>query len=45
MISQVGEINKLSSHNAKSVEGIAKASENLSEMTSQLNALLNEYRT
>jgi len=45
MINQVGEINKLSSQNAKSVEGIAKASENLSEMTSQLNALLNEYRT
>lgn len=45
MISQVSEINKLSSHNAKSVEGIAKASDNLSEMTSQLNALLNEYRT
>ncbi len=45
MISQVAEINRLSSHNAKSVEGIAKASDNLSEMTSQLNALLNEYRT
>jgi len=45
MINQVGEINKLSSQNAKSVEGIAKASDNLSEMTSQLNALLNEYRT
>jgi methyl-accepting chemotaxis protein len=45
MINQVEEINKLSSQNAKSVEGIAKASDNLSEMTSQLNSLLNEYRT
>lgn len=45
MINQVEEINKLSSDNAKSVEGIAKASDNLSNMTSQLNALLNEYRT
>jgi len=45
MISQVEKINEISSQNAKSVEGIAKASENLSEMTSQLNALLNEYRT
>ena len=45
MIHQVEEINKLSSQNAKSVEGIAKASDNLSNMTSQLNALLNEYRT
>ena len=45
MISQVSEINKLSSENAKSVEGIAEASDNLSEMTAQLNALLNEYRT
>ena len=45
MISQVDKINEISSQNAKSVEGIAKASENLSEMTSQLNALLNEYRT
>jgi methyl-accepting chemotaxis protein len=45
MISQVSEINKISSQNAKSVEGIADASDNLSEMTAQLNALLNEYRT
>ena len=45
MISQVSEINKISSQNAKSVEGIANASDNLSEMTAQLNALLNEYRT
>ncbi len=45
MISQVSEINKLSAENAKSVEGIAEASDNLSEMTAQLNALLNEYRT
>ncbi|QSZ41719.1 methyl-accepting chemotaxis protein [Sulfurimonas aquatica] len=45
MIQQVERINKLSSENAKSVEGIASASDNLSEMTSQLNALLNEYKT
>ena len=45
MIKQVGQINHLSSENAKSVQGIADASDNLSEMTSQLNALLNEYRT
>jgi methyl-accepting chemotaxis protein len=45
MIQQVENINKLSSENAQSVEGIAKASDNLSEMTSQLNALLNEYKT
>ena len=45
MISQVGEINTLSSQNAKSVDGVAEASDNLSEMTFQLNALLNEYRT
>ena len=45
MISQVSEINQLSSENAKSVQGIADASDNLSEMTAQLNALLNEYRT
>ncbi len=45
MINQVEKINELSSHNASSVEDIAKASDNLSEMTSQLNQLLNEYRT
>ena len=45
MIAQVENINQLSSENTQSVEGITKASDNLSEMTSQLNALLNEYRT
>ena len=45
MINQVEKINELSSHNASSVEDIAKASNNLSDMTSQLNQLLNEYRT
>ena len=45
MISQVEKINKISSENAKSVDGIASDSDNLSEMTAQLNALLNEYRT
>jgi len=45
MIKQVEKINTISSENTKSVEGIASASDNLSEMTSQLNALLNEYRT
>ena len=45
MIQQVENINQLSSQNAKSVKGIASASDNLSEMTAQLNALLNEYKT
>ena len=45
MIKQVENINLLSSENAKSVKGITKASDNLSEMTSELNSLLNEYRT
>ena len=45
MIKQVKRINVISSENAKSVEGIASASDNLSEMTGQLNSLLNEYRT
>ena len=45
MINQVDNINTLSSENAKSVEGITKASDKLSEMTTQLNSLLNEYRT
>ena len=45
MIKQVDRINCLSSENAKSVQGIANASDNLSEMTSQLNGLLNDYKT
>ena len=45
MIKEIENINKLSSQNATSVKGIASASDNLSDMTTQLNALLNEYRT
>jgi methyl-accepting chemotaxis protein len=45
MVLQVDNINELSSQNAKSVEEIAQASNHLTEMTVQLNELLNEYRT
>ncbi len=45
MINQVENINELSSENAKSVDGVSKASQNLSQMTEKLNELLNEYRT
>ena len=45
MVKQVDQINSISSENATSVEGIKQASDKLSEMTSQLNSLLNEYRT
>ena len=45
MIAQVSTINELSSHNAKSVEEIAKASDHLSAQTATLNRMLGEYRT
>ena len=45
MITQVSTINELSSHNAKSVEEIAKASDHLSAQTATLNRMLGEYRT
>jgi methyl-accepting chemotaxis protein len=45
MITQVKSINELSGENVKSVEEISAASDNLSEMTLQLNRLLDEYRT
>jgi len=45
MISKVGEIESISSENSKSVDEIANASANLSEMTVKLNDMLEEYRT
>ena len=42
---KVEEINKLSSHNAKSVEEISASSENLLMMTAKLNQMLEQYRT
>ena len=45
MIAQIGEINKISSQNSRSVEEIAGAAEHLSKMTENLNNKLNEFRT
>ena len=45
VISQIGEINKISSENSRSVEEIAGAAEHLSKMTENLNNKLNEFRT
>jgi len=45
MITQVATINELASHNAKSVEGIAQASDTLSALTGKLNQMLSQYRT
>ncbi len=45
IISSIQQINDLSSQNAKSVEEIANAAENLNELTSTLNNKLNEFQT
>ena len=45
MVSDISRINDLSSENTHSVEDITAASDNLSRMTGQLNAMLNQYRT
>jgi len=45
MVSKVGEIESISSENSTSVDEIANASANLSDMTVKLNNMLEEYRT
>ncbi len=45
MISDVTQINDISSQNARSVEEIAGAAEHLSKMTEMLNLKLSEFRT
>jgi len=45
MIAKVGEIEAISSENRKSVDEIADASAHMSQMTAQLNNMLEEYRT
>jgi len=45
IITGVGQINEISSQNARSVEEIASAAEHLSRMTETLNLKLSEFRT
>ncbi|AFL68084.1 methyl-accepting chemotaxis protein [Sulfurospirillum barnesii] len=45
MISDVSQINEISSQNARSVQEIASAAEHLSRMTETLNLKLSEFRT
>ena len=45
MIAKVGEIEAISSENRKSVDEITEASAHMSQMTVQLNNMLEEYRT
>lgn len=45
IISKIGEINKISTENSRSVEEIAGAAEHLSRMTENLNHKLGEFRT
>ncbi len=45
MINKIGEINKISMENSRSVEEIAGAAEHLSKMTENLNHKLGEFRT
>jgi len=45
IISKVNKIENISSENKKSIEDIAEASSNLSEMTESLDDMLNDYRT
>lgn len=45
MINKIGEINKISTENSRSVEEIASAAEHLSRMTENLNHKLGEFRT
>ena len=44
MVAKVGKIESISSENSKSVDEIAAASSNLSQMTVKLNNMLEEYR-
>ena len=45
IITKIGEINKISTENSRSVEEIAGAAEHLSRMTENLNHKLGEFRT
>ena len=45
IIAKIGEINKISTENSRSVEEIAGAAEHLSRMTENLNHKLGEFRT
>lgn len=45
IITKIGEINKISTENSRSVEEIAGAAEHLSKMTENLNHKLEEFRT
>lgn len=45
IVSQVGEINKMSSQNARNVEEIASAAEHLNTMTDELHSKLETFRT
>ncbi len=45
IVVQVGEINKISSQNARNVEEIAAAAEHLNSMTNELHAKLEVFRT
>lgn len=45
MVAQVSEINKISSHNARSVEEIASAAQHLNSMTDDLHVKLEIFRT
>lgn len=45
IIDKIGEINKISTENSRSVEEIAGAAEHLSKMTENLNHKLGEFRT
>ncbi|WP_263832233.1 methyl-accepting chemotaxis protein [Sulfurospirillum oryzae] len=45
IINKIGEINKISTENSRSVEEIAGAAEHLSRMTENLNHKLGEFRT
>ena len=45
IINKIGEINKISTQNSRSVEEIAGAADHLSKMTENLNHKLGEFRT
>ncbi len=45
IVSQVSQINQISSQNARSVEEIAAAAEHLNKMTDDLHAKLELFRT
>lgn len=45
IVLKIEEINTLSSHNTRSVEEIASASETLNTLTESLNATLSKFKT